>query len=168
HFHIMRAADAGVVHPATEYLAWRDAMQHAGAIYAQVRQGNSLVLDATSTLRVLAPPQQLYPPREGSTTASNDAILRLDTPGLRALFLGSADAYALDALAGSGEDLRADVVELALMPGAQMDLAGPLGTILHMAHPRLIVVSDAPIAPNSSAALKASAMMWDSDADVAA
>lgn len=101
-------------------------------------------------------------------TASNDAILRLVTSGLRVLVLGSADAYALDALTGSGEDLRADVVELALVPGAQMDLAGPLGTILQHAHPRLIVVSDAPITSNSSAALKASAAVWDTDADVAA
>ncbi len=165
HFHIVRAVDPGMLHPTTEYLAWRDAMKHAGATYTQVRQGNTLSLDAATTLRVLAPPQQLYPPREGSTTASNDAILRLVTLGLRVLFLGSAE---VDALTGSGEDLRADVVELALVPGAQMDLAGPLGTILQRAHPRLIVVSDAPIAPNSSAALKASAAAWDTDADVAA
>jgi len=168
HVHIVRAADAGMLHPTTKYLAWRDAiMQDAGATHAQARQGNTLILDATSTLRVLAPPQQLYPLREGSTTASNDAILRLDTPGLRALFLGGADANALYALAGLGEDLRADVVELELVRGAQMDLTGPLGTILRMVHRRLIVVADAPIVPNSSAALKASAMVWDSDADVA-
>lgn len=86
---------------------------------------------------------------------------------MRALFLGSADAYALDALTGSGEDLHADVVELALTPGAQMNLAGPLGVILLRAHPRLIVVTEAPVAPNSSAALKASAETWDTDADVA-
>jgi beta-lactamase superfamily II metal-dependent hydrolase len=168
HFRIVRAADPGMLHPTAEYLAWRDAMGRAGAAYAQVRRGDTMVLDATTTLRVLAPPQQLYPPREGSTTASNDAILRLETPGLRALFLGSADAYALDALTGSGEDLRADVVELALVPGAQMDLTGPLGTVLARAHPRLIVVCDAPIPPNSATARRATAAVWDTDADVAA
>jgi beta-lactamase superfamily II metal-dependent hydrolase len=168
HFHIVHAVDAGMLNPTTEYLAWRDAVAHAGAAYTQVRQGNTLALDATTTLRVLAPPQQLYPPREGSTTASNDTILQLETPGLRVLFLGSADAYALDALTGSGEDLRFDVVELALVPGAQVDLTGPLGTILHMAHPRLIIVSDAPLPPNCAAAPKATAVSWDIDADVAA
>ncbi len=168
HFRIARAADSGMLHPTTEYLAWRDAMTRAGAAYTQVRQGNVITLDATTTLRVLAPPQQLYPSGEGGTTASNDAILRLETPGLRALFLGSADGYALDALTGSGEDLRADVVELALVPGAQMDLSGPLGAVLARAQPRLIVVGDAPVAPNSAAALKAVAQSWDTDAEVAA
>jgi hypothetical protein len=67
----------------------------------------------------------------------------------------------------SGEDLRADVVELALAPAAQMNLAGPLGVILLRAHPRLIGVSDSPVVPNSKAALRASAETWDTDADVA-
>lgn len=52
HFHIVRAVDASMLHPTTEYLAWRDAMTHAGATYAQARQGNTLALDASTTLRV--------------------------------------------------------------------------------------------------------------------
>src|SRR6185437_11562515 len=35
HFTITRAVDAGALHPTREYLAWRDAMTHAGAAYAQ-------------------------------------------------------------------------------------------------------------------------------------
>jgi len=56
HFTITRAVDAGVLHPTTEYLAWRDAMTHAGAAYTQVRQGDVLHLDESTTLTVLAPP----------------------------------------------------------------------------------------------------------------
>jgi|SRR5690242_8312268 len=110
----------------------------------------------------------LYPAGEGSTTASNDLILRLETPGLRALFLGAADAYALDALAGAGEPLAADVVELALSEGAPLDLDGPLGTVLRLAHPRLVVIASAPIPPRSAAAQRAATLYpWDTDSDAA-
>ncbi len=152
HYTVAHAADAGMLHPSREYLAWLDALQRAGAPHSRIREGNDIQLDATSHLAVLAPPPQLYPPREGDTTASDDLILRLDTPGLRVLFLGSADAYALDALAGSGEQLAADVVELALVPGEPLDLTGPLGDVLGMVRPRLVVVCDAPITPGSKAA----------------
>ena len=168
HFTIIRAVDAGALHPTTEYLAWRDAMTHAGAAYAQVRQGDVLHLDESTTLTVLAPPQALYPSQQGVTTASNDLILRLDTPGLRALFLGAADAYALDALAGSGQSLSADVVELALVPGETLDLSGALGDVLFRAHPRLVVICDAPVAPDSATARKrVHGENWTSDADAA-
>ena len=92
----------------------------------------------------LAPPQELYPDSSDTTTATNDVILRLETPGLRALLLGVADDLALDALAGSGQSLAADVVAVAMPPGTPIDPQGPLGTVLAMAHPRLIVVTNTP------------------------
>ncbi|HEU5348404.1 MAG TPA: ComEC/Rec2 family competence protein [Ktedonobacterales bacterium] len=169
HFTITRAVDAGTLHPTREYLAWRDAMTHAGATYTQVRQGDELRLDDTTLFTALAPPQTLYPSQQASTTASNDLILRLDTPGLRALLLGAADDYALDALAGSGESLSADVVELALVPGEALNLSGALGDVLRLAHPRLVVICDAPIAPDSATAQKRiHDTLWASDNDVAA
>ncbi len=168
HFTITRAVDAGAFHPTTEYLAWRDAMTHAGATYSQVRQGDVLHLDESTTLTVLAPPQALFPSQQGVTTASNDLILRLDTPGLRALFLGAADSYALDALAGSGQSLSADVVELALVPGETLDVSGALGDVLFKAHPRLVVICDAPIAPDSvTARARVHGENWTSDTDAA-
>jgi competence protein ComEC len=168
HFAITRAVDAGALHPTREYLAWRDAMTHAGAAYSQVRQGDVLHLDETTTMTVLAPPQSLYPSQQGVTTASNDLILRLDTPGLRALLLGAADSYALDALAGSGQSLSADVVELALVPGEALDTSGALGDVLFRAHPRLVVICNAPIAPDSSTARqRVHGENWTSDADAA-
>ncbi len=143
-------------------------MTHAGATYSQVRQGDVLHLDELTTLSVLAPPQALYPSQQGVTTASNDLILRLDTPGLHALFLGAADDYALDALAGSEQSLSADVVELALVPGETLDMTGALGDVLLKAHPRLVVICDAPVAPDSVTARKrVHGENWTSDADAA-
>ena len=168
HFSVTRAVDAGALHPTREYLAWRDAMTHAGAAYTQVRQGDIMRLDDTSTLTVLAPPQALYPSQSGAASASNDLILRLDTPGLRALLLGAADVYALDALAGSGEQLDADVVALALVPGEPLDVNGALGDVLRLAHPRLVVICDAPVAPDSVAARRhVHGTLWTSDNDAA-
>jgi ComEC/Rec2-related protein len=168
HFAIAHTADAGMAHPSTDYLAWLDASRRAGAAHTQVREGDVIQLDATTLLRVLAPPQTLYPPGEGDTTASNDLILRLETPGLRVLLLGAADAYALDALATAGEPLSADVVALALTPGAPLDLNGPLGAVLRAAHPRLVVITAAPVAPDSATAQRAATLYpWDADVDAA-
>lgn len=151
HFAIARIADAGMAHPSADYLAWLDAAGRAGATRSQVREGDVIALGAQTALRVLAPPLDLYPPGEGDTTASNDLIVRLEAPGLRALLLGAADSYALDALAYSGEPLAADVVELALVRGQPLDLAGPIGRVLRAAHPRLVIITSAPINPDSVA-----------------
>ncbi|HZC07112.1 MAG TPA: ComEC/Rec2 family competence protein [Ktedonobacterales bacterium] len=168
HFTITHALDAGTPHPGPEYLAYLDAMRRAGATRQEFRAGDTLRLDATTTLTSLAPPQTLYPPNEGDTTASDDSILRLETPGLRALLLGAADAYALDALAGYGEPLTADVVVVAVPRGAPLDLSGPLGDVLRLAHPHAIIVTDAPVASRVHKGATLTANMWASDADVTA
>jgi ComEC/Rec2-related protein len=168
HFTIAHSADAGMLHPGKDYLAWLDATAHAGATHSIVRAGSVIHLDSDTLLRALAPLPQLYPPGDGSTDASNDLILRLETPGLRVLFLGSADDYALDALAYANQPLAADVVEMALPPGAPLNLDGPLGAVLALAHPHLIVINDAPVAPTSKTAKRAAAVdWWGSDSDAA-
>lgn len=167
-FAITHALDAGMRHPTPEYVAYLDAMRHAGATRQQFRAGDALRLGDTTTLIALSPPTTLYPPNQGDTAASDDLILRLETPGLRVLFLGAADGYALDALSGAGEPLDADVVEVAAPRGAALDLSGPLGDVLRLAHPRVIIVCDAPVAPKPRNGATLSANMWASDADVAA
>lgn len=152
HFGITHAADAGMLHPSAAYVAWRAAMRRAGAEQTQVREGDVIHLEALSAIRVLAPPSELYPADSGGTTASNDAILRLELPGLRVLLLGAADDYALDALAYANEPLEADVVEVALPPDAPLTLDGPLGVVLAKAHPHVIVVTSAPVSPDSTKA----------------
>lgn len=168
HFAITHALDAGMRHPTPDYLAYLDAMRRAGANRQQFRAGDTLRLGDTTTVTALSPATTLYPPNQGDTAASDDLILRLDTPGLHALLLGAADGYALDALSGSGEPLDADVVEVAAPRGAALDLSGPLGDVLRLAHPRVIIVCDAPVAPKPRNSVTLSANMWASDADVAA
>ncbi|HEX2346999.1 MAG TPA: ComEC/Rec2 family competence protein [Ktedonobacterales bacterium] len=168
HYAIAHALDAGTPHPTPDYLAYLDAMRAAGAARQQFRADDMLRLDPATTLTALAPPQTLYPPNQGDSAASDDVILRLETPGLTALLLGAADAYALDALTGSGEPLAADLVIVAVPRGAPLDLAGPLGEVLRMAHPRAIIITDAPTPVSHSATVKLSADMWQSDADVTA
>ncbi len=168
HFGVGHAADAGMLHPNGEYVAWLVAMRRAGAERTQVREGDVIHLDALSAIRVLAPPPELYPVEAGATTASNDAILRLELPGLRVLLLGAADDFALDALASANEPLGADVVEVALPPDAPLSLDGPLGVVLAKAHPHLIVVTAAPVSPDSTKARLAADANYEAlDADAA-
>jgi len=118
HFTIAHAADAGVLHPTQVYVAWLDALARGGVPHALVRRDDVIHLGTASSLTALSPPGLLYPAR--------------------------GDAYALDALAFSGERLDADVVQIALPPLTAIDLVGPLGAVLEAAHPRLIVVTQAP------------------------
>jgi beta-lactamase superfamily II metal-dependent hydrolase len=166
-FSVAQAADAGMLHPTSEYIAWLDALKQHGTRRAQVRQGDALWLDQQSRLSVLAPPQELYPETSDTTTATNDVILRLETPGLRVLLLGAADDLALDALAGSGQSLAADVVAVALPPGTSIDPQGPLGTVLAMAHPRLIVVTNAPGGTGAQTALRNASTLAPDDEEAA-
>jgi ComEC/Rec2-related protein len=166
-FSVAQAADAGVLHPTVEYVAWLDALKRHDAARVQIRQGDALWLDRQSRLSVLAPPQELYSDSSDTTTATNDVILRLESPGLRALLLGAADDLAPDALAGSGQSLAADVVAVALPPGTPVDLQGPLGTVLTMAHPRLIVVTNAPGGTVAQTALRNASSLAPTDEEAA-
>ena len=168
HFAVAQGIDAGMEHPTTEYIAWLDALARSGGRHTVTRQDQTVTLTPDTTLRPLSPPQALFPTSGGSTTASDDLILRLQTPGLRALLLGSADGYALDALAYSGEPLDADVVEVALPANVPLSLDGPLGAVLRLARPKLIIVSATPEAPTSAAARVAITQdPWATDTDAA-
>jgi hypothetical protein len=166
-FRVTQAADAGMLHPTSEYIAWLDTLKRHGAKRAQIRQGDVLWLDGQTRISVLAPPQDLYPDSSDATSATNDVILRLETPGLRVLTLGAADDLALDALAGSGQILAADVVTVALAPGTPIDVQGPLGTVLAMAHPRLVVVTNAPGGTGAQTALRNASTVAPDDEEAA-
>jgi beta-lactamase superfamily II metal-dependent hydrolase len=167
HFEMAQAADAGAAHPTAVYLAWLDALARAGIPHVRIRQNDVIHVQSDTTLTVLGPPQTLYLAAGGATTASNDMMVRLDTPGLRVLFLGSADAYALDALAFAGEPLAADVVEVALPPETGINLDSSLGQVLLAAHPRLVVVTQAPPSARPHASPPPTTI-WPPDAPTAA
>jgi hypothetical protein len=116
-------------------------------------RGNTSWLDQQSRLSVLTPPEEIYLDSSDTTAATNDVILRLETPRLRALLRGAANDLALDALAGPGQSLAADVVAVALPPGRPIDSQGLLGAVLKMARPRLIVAST--LAPDDEEAASA-------------
>ena len=109
----------------------------------------------------------MYPDSSDTTTATNDVILRLETPGLRILLLGAAYDLALDALAGSGQSLTADVVAVALPPGTPIGPQGPLGTVLAMAHPQLVVVTNAPGGTGAQTALRNASTLAPDDEETA-
>ena len=168
HYAIGQAADPGMLHPTQVYLAWLDALTRAGAPHTRVRQDDILHLGDGATLRVLSPPQALFPSGHGATATSDDLVLRLDAPGLRVLLLGNADAYALDALAFSGEPLAADVVAVALPPATGLDLESPLGKVVLAAHPRLVVITQAPSTTHPSPHVGATPTdIWPPDAPTA-
>jgi competence protein ComEC len=168
HFAIGRAVDAGMLHPTQTYLAWVDALRAARVPYSLVRQGSLVRLGGGTALTALAPTATLPDVRDGATVRSDDMILRLDTPGLAALLLGEADGYALDALSAAGENLSADVVEVALPPGVGLDRVGPLHNVLVAAHPRVIVVTRAAPATGFGAGATPIGSGVDTDAAVAA
>jgi hypothetical protein len=149
----------GVLHPSTVYIAWLDALTRSHIPHTRVRQGDVIRAGRDAVLQILAPPRMLYPDR-GGTTASNDLIVRLTLAGLRVLLLGHADAYALDALASSGEDLSADVVEVALPPNEGINLDEPLGAVLRLAHPQLVIVQQAPKPVGKRGASALSGSVW--------
>jgi hypothetical protein len=96
-------------------------------------------------------------------------ILRQETPVPRALLLGAADDLGLDALAGSGQSLATGVVAVALPPGTPIDPQSPLGTLLRMTHPRLIVVTNAPGGTGAQTELRnASTLAPDDEATASA
>jgi hypothetical protein len=70
-------------------------------------------------------------------------------------------------LAGSGQSLAADIVAVALPPGTPIDPQGPLGTVLTVAHPRLIIVTNAPGRTSAQTALRNASALAPDDEEAA-
>jgi competence protein ComEC len=142
HYHIVQAADAGMLHPTTAYATWRVTLEQRQIPYARIRQGTAIQLEPGVTLQVLSPGPTL-----SQTSKQNDdtnaLILRLVTPGLRVLLLGETDETALDGLAASGIDLRADIVQIALQPDQSPEALPALADLLPSIQPAMIVVTPA-------------------------
>lgn len=111
-YQITSVIDGGMLHPTTTYAHWRRTIKERGLSYQAVSQGDSIHLSNATTLQVLWPPPQLY--KGTDETRANGLILRLITPGLRLLLLGTSaqNEYAMAGLVNlSTQALSADIVQ---------------------------------------------------------
>jgi competence protein ComEC len=149
HYQIAQAADAGMLHPSGTYASWRATLEQRGIPYAKVRAGASIQIEPGVTFQVLSPGAVLSQDAQNEDT--NALIVRLVTPGLRVLFLGETDEVALNHLAASGADLRADIVQVALRADQAPADVSAFATLLPMAQPSLLVVTPASATTRSPA-----------------
>jgi competence protein ComEC len=141
HYHVNQAGDAGMLHPSATYASWRATLEQRGIPYHQLRQGATIQIEPGVALQVLSPGPVLSKDQQNEDT--NALILRLISPGLRVLFLGETSGTALAALAASGLDLRADIVQVALRPDESPAGTAGLSNLLSVVQPTLIVVTPA-------------------------
>src|SRR5579871_1232468 len=141
HYQVKLAGDAGMLHPSAIYASWRATLAQRGISYRQLRRGATIQLEPDVALQVLSPGPVLSQDTQNEDT--NALILRLISPGLSVLLLGETTEATLTALAASGADLRADIVQVALRPGESPAADSALVDLLPMVHPTLIVVTPA-------------------------
>jgi competence protein ComEC len=136
HYQFAQAADAGMVHPNTTYIAWRRALRNDHIPYTRLLAGMVVTVAPNLTITALAPG---LPLAEGSPER-NALILRLDTPALHVLFLGDADAAELRDLLASGVDLHADIVAVALPDQALASAHELLTAVVIASNARTVVL----------------------------
>ena len=141
HYHIGQAADAGMLHPSATYASWLTTLEQRGIPYTRLRAGANIQLEPGVAFQVLSPGAVLSQDTKNEDT--NALVVRLVAPGLRVLFLGETTETTLEALAASGADLSADIVQIALRADqAPADIAA-LAPLLAMVQPSLLVVTPA-------------------------
>lgn len=138
---VNQAADAGMLHPSATYASWRATLEQRGIPYSRLRAGATIQLEPGVALQVLSPGLVLSQDTQNEDT--NALILRLVSPGLRVLFLGETTETTLAALAASGADLRADIVQGALRPDESPGGLPGLADLLALVQPTLLVVTPA-------------------------
>jgi competence protein ComEC len=141
HYHILQAADAGMLHPSASYASWRATLEQRSIPYARVSQGETIQLEPDALLQVLSPSATLSTDTQNEDT--NALILRLVTPGLRVLLLGETDTTALNNLVSSRANLHADIVQIALQPDQSPETFLGSANLLPVIQPALIVVTPA-------------------------
>jgi hypothetical protein len=82
-------------------------------------------------------------------------VLRLVSPGLRALLLGETTETTLGQLALETASLQANLVQVALPPGASPEATLAMQALLQASQPSLVVVTPAASAGTSQAAIDA-------------
>ena len=139
HYHILQAADAGMLHPSASYASWRATLEQRGIPYARLSQGETIQLEPDALLQVLSPGATLSTDTQNVDT--NALILRLVTPGLRVLLLGETDTTALSNLISSRANVRADIVQVALQPNQSPEMLLGSANLLPAIQPAMIVIT---------------------------
>ena len=134
--------DPGMAHPTTSYARLRRIIRERNLPYFSVAQGITIPLGTTVQLQVLWPPATLH--STGSNdTRDNGLILRLVTPNLHLLLLGSTieSNYALTGLLASVDPnmIKADIVQV--LGNATTPIPASLTTVLQLAQPSLVVIT---------------------------
>lgn len=155
-YQVGRVVDGGMLHPSLAYALWRSTLDTRNFPYAQVRQGATIALGNEVSLQVLWPPAQLH--KSSNEEHDNALILRLLAPGLSMLLLNSASlsTYALQTLSTSVAPtyLQANVVQICGEAGKAFPAA--LSTLLTLAHPSTLLLTNIPARKSKTAAPPAS------------
>lgn len=139
---IVTVFDGGMLHPSTTYARWRRTISERHFAYRQLSQGATISVGAQVAVQVLSP---LSLHKGSNEVRDNSLVLRLITPQLRILLLGTAaqSKYALTQLEHSldASYLQAEVVQLE--GAVRIPFPAELGQALALAHPIWLVVTPA-------------------------
>lgn len=135
--------DAGMLHPTATYALWQRTIREQKFRYTPVKQGATLTIGALITVEVLWPTSELH--RGSNEQRDNALILRLVTPGVRVLLLGTTaqSSYALTGLLQTVNrySLHAEVVQVIGESGKMFP--EELEQVLQYAQPSFLVVTPA-------------------------
>jgi beta-lactamase superfamily II metal-dependent hydrolase len=142
-YQVSAVMDAGMLHPNAAYGLWRRTIAERNLPYTQIRQGTTIAIGTQVALQVLWPQSPLH--KGSNEQADNGLIIRLISPGLSMLLLGTAvfSTYALRGLPATitSDYLRADIVQVVAEVGKRLPAA--LSTILQLIRPSQVIVTPA-------------------------
>jgi competence protein ComEC len=142
-YQVSAVMDAGMLHPNAAYGLWRRIIAERNLPYTQIRQGTTIAIGTQVALQVLWPQSPLH--KGSNEQADNSLIIRLISPGLSMLLLGTAafSTYALHGLPATitSDYLRADIVQVVAEVGKRLPAA--LRTILQLIRPSQVIVTPA-------------------------
>lgn len=138
--------DAGMVHPSAGYALWRRTISDRNLQFVRVGQGITIALGTQVMLQVFWPTSPLH--TGSNEELDNTLIVRLISPGLRVLLVGTAalSKYALTGLMNIDPGyLQADIVQIVGEAGKAFP--SELSTVLQAAQPSLLVITPSALTP---------------------
>jgi len=149
-YQVGEVLDAGMVHPNAGYALWRRTISDRNLQYVRVRQGTTIAEGTQVMLQVFWPTSPLH--TGSNEELDNTLIVRLVSPGLRVLLVGTAalSKYALTGLMNIDPGyLQADVVQIVGEAGKAFP--SELSAVLQAAQPSLLVITPSALTPKQRA-----------------